>query len=103
MNGKVLLGNVEKIESIAEVLTRCERQGFSAHFIVLRNSLYVAFTNKHYLPEQLQIQDVYRYEGLTDPSDNGIIYALIAPDGTRGTVVDAYGVYANDFVSRFKK
>lgn len=102
MKQEFILGSIEKIESIADVLSLCEQQGFTERFIVLKNSLYAPTTSRHYLPEEMTIQDLYRYEGLTNPSDNGIVYALSTPDGLKGTFVDAYGVYASDLVSRFR-
>jgi hypothetical protein len=103
MKQETLLGSIEKIESLADVLSNCEKQGFTERFIVLKNALYAATINKRYTPDELFIMDIYRYEGLSDPSDNGIVYALTTTDGLRGTFIDAYGVYANDLVSRFRK
>src|SRR4051794_5704343 len=103
MKQEVFLGSIEKMESLADVLSKCEQQGFTERFIVLKNALYAPTINRRYPPEGLFILDVYRYEGLTDPSDNGIVYALATVDGVKGTFIDAYGVYANDLVSRFRK
>ena len=103
MKQETFLGSIERIESLAEVLSKCEQQGFTERFIVLKNALFAPSVGRHYRPEELFILDVYRYEGLSDPSDNGIVYALATVDGVRGTFIDAYGVYANDLVSRFRK
>ena len=34
-------------------------------------------------------------KGDSDPSDNAIIYALTAKDGSKGTLLDSYGVYSD--------
>jgi hypothetical protein len=103
MKQETLLGSIEKIESLAEILTKCEQQGFTERFIVLKDALYAPSTDNRYSPEEMLIQGVYRYEGLTDPSDNAIVYMLTTNEGVKGSFIDAYGVYANDLVSRFRK
>ena len=32
---------------------------------------------------------------MSDPDDSSLIYALEAPNGVKGVLVDAYGAYAN--------
>ena len=45
----------------------------------------------------------YRFEGESDPDDNAILYIIETNDGTKGTLVDAYGVYNDSRVSQFMK
>jgi hypothetical protein len=51
--------------------------------------------------EELTIVEHHRFEGSSDPDDLSVCYALETQDGTRGILVDAYGVYANPEVSEF--
>jgi hypothetical protein len=37
------------------------------------------------------------------PEEMAVVYAIEAQDGTRGTLVDAYGTYANPDLSTFLK
>ena len=46
------------------------------------------------------IREFHRFEGVSDPDDMSIVYAIESRDGTRGTLVDAFGVYSNPAVSR---
>jgi hypothetical protein len=41
-----------------------------------------------------RIDDVVRFEGMSDPDDEAILYALTAECGDRGTYVAAYGPMA---------
>ena len=43
--------------------------------------------------------EIYRFEGVSDPDDMAIVYAIESRDGTRGTLVDAFGVYSDPAVS----
>ena len=48
--------------------------------------------------QDVRIVDHYRFEGTSDPDDMSVIYALEARDGTRGTLTDAFGTYADPSV-----
>jgi hypothetical protein len=103
MKAETFLGSTEKMEGVADVLIEFERRGFMERFIPLKNTLYAPSVHKFYEPEEVKIIDSYRYEGLTDPDDNAVIYALVASDGLKGTIVDAYGVYANSILAKLNR
>ena len=50
---------------------------------------------KFYQPEDLEIVKVYRFEGISDPSDMAAIYIIETKDGLTGYTLDAYGVYSD--------
>lgn len=47
-------------------------------------------------PEDFTIDEFYRFEGMSNPSDNSIVYAISSSDGVKGVLVDAYGMYAEN-------
>ncbi len=40
-------------------------------------------------------------EGAADPDDMAILYAIKSSRGTRGTLVDAFGVYSNPAITAY--
>lgn len=50
---------------------------------------------KFYQPTELTIIRVYRFEGLSDPADNAILYVMKADDELVGYCIDTYGAYSN--------
>ncbi|MEO8513838.1 MAG: hypothetical protein ABI543_09780 [Ignavibacteria bacterium] len=52
-------------------------------------------TRNDYNAKDLLIEKTERYEGDSDPSDNVIVYAITAKDGSKGTLIDSYGVYSD--------
>jgi hypothetical protein len=46
------------------------------------------------------VREFHRFEGTSDPDDMAVVYALEASDGTRGTLTDAFGTYADPAVGR---
>ena len=47
-------------------------------------------------PEDFVIDEFYRFEGMSNPSDNSIVYAISSRSGVKGVLVDAYGVYSEN-------
>ena len=60
-------------------------------------------TGKTFQPRDLTIVEHHRFEGVSDPDDLSIIYAIEANDGTRGALADGCGAYANPDLSVFLK
>ena len=48
-------------------------------------------------PEAFEIIEMYRFEGMSNPDDSSVIYALESKDGTKGVLIDSYGMYAESF------
>jgi hypothetical protein len=80
-------------------LARLERDGYTAGFRADGDRLRVVGTGRRYAAADAFIRDYYRFEGASDPDDMSVIYAVETRDGTRGTLVDAYGAYADPAVA----
>jgi hypothetical protein len=50
----------------------------------------------HVHPEDFTVEEFYRFEGMSNPDDNSVLFAISSDDGIKGTLVDAYGVYADN-------
>ena len=52
--------------------------------------------DKIYKPEDLTIVKTYRFEGMSDPGDNSVLYILEDEDKNIGYILDAYGTYSDN-------
>ena len=46
-------------------------------------------------------RNTHRFEGVSDPDDMSILYAIETRSGVRGTLADAFGAYADPRVGAF--
>ena len=47
--------------------------------------------------------EFHRFEGMSNPDDNSIVFAISSNDGIKGTLVDAYGMYADSLTESMIK
>jgi hypothetical protein len=85
--------------TLAAAVEDLTRRGFTEHFEVTGDTIRGAESGRTYPTDELTIREVYRFEGVSDPDDMSIVYAIESRDGTRGTLVDAFGVYSDPAVS----
>lgn len=91
------------MKSLATCVNRMVTDGYAEDFKVTEKGLESLNNQKNYKPEQIQIVNFFRFEGMSDPDDNAVLYVIETADGTKGTVVDAYGIYNDARIGRFMK
>jgi hypothetical protein len=89
------------MKGLASCTNKMKEDGYTEDFQVTKEGLTTFNKDKHYLPEQVKIVNFYRFEGVSDPGDNMILYVMETDDGVKGTLVDGYGAYADSDVSKF--
>jgi hypothetical protein len=75
--------------------------GYTENFVVEDGRLKCLSCDKSYDPTQVKINNFFRFEGVSDPDDNSIMYVIETDDGKKGTIVDGYGAYADPDKSAF--
>jgi hypothetical protein len=94
---------VPYMRDMSQTLNKIIQQGYTQNFKVTEEGLACLETEKVYNAADLVVVNFYRFEGISDPSDSSILYAIEASDGTKGTLVDAYGAYSDPLVEMFMK
>ena len=89
------------MNTMTSLVNKVVKDGFSDTFKVTGRGLYSCAKSRYYRPEQVSVINFYRFEGQSDPADNSIMYVIETTDGAQGTLVDAYGPYADVAVNDF--
>jgi hypothetical protein len=79
-------------ETLSEVVDRLSAQGYGLTFKAEPGGLRAVESGALHAPESLVIDEMKRFEGLTDPADEAVVFALRSPaTGAQGTFVAAFG------------
>ena len=96
-------------QSLSEAVNHLIDQGYSINFKSSDDGFLVDTKNESiHKPENLKIDEVYRFEGMSSSGDNSVVYALSNKESNeKGLLVDAYGAYANkmntEIIDKIKK
>lgn len=85
-----------KIECLA-------RAGYTNDFQMCEEGLKCLNTGDVFQPGDLHITEHQRFEGITNPEDMAILYVVETNSGLKGTIVDAFGIYADADLMGFMK
>ena len=92
--------------TVAQALNDLKARGYVDEFDYKDDYLFSDSHGIRFNPLELKITEVYRFEGVSDPEDNSVVYAIESASGTKGVIIDAYGMYADEkktaFISSLK-
>ena len=85
-------------------LERLEQKGYTDQFKVEKGKLIsLKDSKKKYKAKDVSAANFFRFEGISNPDDMSVLYAIETSDGDKGTLVDAYGLYADEATGEFMK
>lgn len=83
-------------DTVTAAVADLEKRGYEYDFILAQDCIECKALDLQLMPEEFEIDEFYRFEGMTDPGDSSVIYAISSPVGNlKGVIIDAYGVYAD--------
>lgn len=87
--------NDNPYESLSYAIEDLKSKGYDKDFNQQGKHLSCKQNEKVYQPDNFTITHTYRFEGMSSAGDNSVLYGIEGKDGTKGLLVDAYGVYAD--------
>lgn len=90
-------------ETLSQAITGLKNLGYTHDFNLQPDSIECRPINKKLFPEDFHVDEVHRFEGMTNPDDSSVLYAISSSDGMRGLLVDAYGMYATSITPEMLK
>ena len=87
---------MKQYATLVEALEDLEKRGYTHSFDTEEECLYCKGRDLKIHPEEFEITEFYRFEGMNDPDDSSIVYAIESKDhDIKGVLVSAYGAYAD--------
>ncbi len=87
--------------SVVEAQQGLIKKGYTEGFIWSDDKFMTGNKSKSYSISELTIVETYRFEGITNPGDESILFAIEAADGSKGYAISAYGPYADEKFVKF--
>ena len=75
-------------DTLSEALNDLVKRGFTLDF-------NLKSVQKKFISKSFNVVEVYRFEGMSSTDDESVLYVIETSDGMKGTLVDAYGTYAD--------
>ena len=89
------------MKSLTSCLNKMISDGYTDDFKITAEGMRSLRTDKPYQPTDVDIVNFFRFEGMSNPDDMAIMYVIETHDGLKGTLIDAYGTYADPDVNQF--
>lgn len=90
--------------TVSEVLNKLKGQGYTVDFNLNNNCLICHGNALQIHPDEFVVDKHYRFEGLSDPGDEAIVYAISSiKHDLKGTLVNGYGISSDGITDEMIK
>jgi hypothetical protein len=84
-------------ENLVDATNDLIKRGYTANLSLEGDTIDDKEHDIHMGADDFSIDEFYRFEGQSNPSDMSIVYAISSPKyGTKGVLINAYGAYADN-------
>ncbi|MEP7204214.1 MAG: hypothetical protein ABI894_16500 [Ilumatobacteraceae bacterium] len=94
------------MDTMSERMRQLDGAGWNEQLIVEGGRLTCGKCAESAGPDEARVNEVHRFEGVSDPGDESILFAISMPCGHRGTLATIYGpetpTHVAEFVSRLQ-
>ncbi|MFD2828661.1 hypothetical protein DSM03_10135 [Leeuwenhoekiella aestuarii] len=80
--------------SLSKAIEDLQSKGYDTDFNLVDDGVESKAHKKTWTAGQIEVEDAMRFEGMTDPGDNSVLYVINTHSGEKGLLVDAYGAYS---------
>ena len=86
---------MKTFDTLSQAIDHLKRKGYVHDFNLHPEWIECPPLKKKFAPEQFHVDEVHRFEGMTNPDDSSILFAISSSEGEKGLLIDAYGPYAD--------
>jgi hypothetical protein len=82
--------------TLLEAIEDLQRRGYVETFNAKENCVECKALNLQLTPMDFTLDEFYRFDDDSSTDNNSIVLAISSSAGVKGTIIDAYGVYAEN-------
>jgi len=92
-----LIRIMKTYETLSEAVNALQKRGYTYNFNA-RNTGEKGDLDIYLQPNDFEIDQILRFEGMNDPGDSNILFAISAKhENMKGLLVNAYGAYSDTY------
>ena len=78
-------------------------KGYEEDFNLLDDQLEIKSKSEQFQADEFNVDEVYRFEGPSNPGDEAILYAITTSSGRKGVLVDGYNYSSGQISDKMLK
>jgi hypothetical protein len=81
-------------DTLSEAVNDLQKRGYTADFLISedKDCFICGSIERELSPDDFIIDEIYRFEGMTDPADESIVFAISSEKwGVKGMVINSFG------------
>lgn len=82
-------------DTLSTATNELKKKGYTSDFLLKPEHIECSESNTIYEAEDFHIDEFHRFEGMSNPDDMSIVFAVTTIDGKKGLLIDAYGTYSD--------
>ena len=87
--------------TLLEAVNALQKRGYTDDLVLGDECVSCSAKGASLDPEQFRIDEFHRFEGMSNPEDQSIVYAISSVDGRiKGILVNAYGMDASSLTQQ---
>lgn len=84
-----------KYDTLSQTVNSLKKRGYDENFVLHDNAIECPEVGETFRPEAFEVDEHHRFEGMTNPADSSVVYAISTESGVKGILVDGYGAYSS--------
>lgn len=77
--------------SLSVAIEDLKNKGYTEDFTLIAEGIESKNLKREWKAGDLEVIDYYRFEGMSNPGDNTILYLIETNEGNKGLLLDVYG------------
>lgn len=83
---------MSNFKTLSLKINELKEKGYTLDFNLDADKITESSSKTSYIPKEFNVDECHRFEGMSNPADNSILYAITTSDDKKGVLVDGYGV-----------
>ncbi len=93
---------MKSYSTLTEAMLSLKQKGYSQDFNLHPDWIECPGLDIRLRPEEFHVDEVHRFEGMSDPEDNDVLFAITSTKGVKGLLTDAYGMYSDSISAEMR-